>query len=1248
MDSKEAVFLIEKLRKYITVELNLSDIQEFVWHRCLMGLSYQEIADRSGYDHDYIKQTGAKLWRSLSAVLDKKVTKSNIRNVLNQYCQEQEQISLDSLLIESGTTKQESICDWGDAIDVSSFLGRKKELDLAKNWILQSGSRSLAVLGMGGIGKTAFTSKLARDIAKEFQYVIWRNLRNAPPFNELLVDFISLVAKQKLTHSRQPPSERPRAESPKGILLSGRTELSLTLPDAIDSRLDLLMHYLSTSGCLIVLDNVESILRSCQTGGRYRQNYEGYGQLLRRVADEKHQSRLIVTSRERPIGISFRQGKNSPVFNLQLEGLSLQEGQKILADKKTSIDLNAASNLVRVYSGNPLALKIASATINSLFNGNINEFLDRGSIVFGDIWDLIEQQFDRLTELERQIVYWLAIARVPQSILQLSQNLVEKLSSRVLLRVLESLQGRSLIKIASKGYTLEVMIMEYVTERLIGQIHQEIITQQLELLLQLPLIQAKSCDRVRKAQTRSILNSIVKSLSIATKKKSNLEQLLYDLLDRLRGQSFIEAGYGVGNILNLLGQLDSDLRGKDFSNLSIWQAYLPQTILNRANFAHSNFRQSRFAETFGSVTCVSFSADGRLLATGHTSGKMNVWSIDSDKQIISLKGKAFWIWAFVFSPNGKILASAGDDSAVSLWDAHTGRCLATLEGDSSHINTLVFTADNNFLLSAGLDKTIKIWDIRHINNPTAENRLDSYNYKNTYTRSLTGHSDRVWHIALSPDGHTVASASEDTTVKLWDLNTGECLQTLRGHQHWVWSVNFGNSGKWLVSSSSDRTIKLWDVATGKCLTTFCGHQGRVTGVNPSPDERHLISSSSDRTIKLWDIATGKCLTTFCGHQDRIWSISLSPDGRILASGGDNNTIKLWDTKTGECLKSLEGYADATQEIDLSPDGRILASGHDDRTIKLWDLKTGKICHTLCGHSSRIWSIVFAPFYRDRSQTKEPKLLASGSFDHTIKIWNWETAECLHALKGHLSWVLRVAFSPDAKLLASSSYDRTIKLWDVATGRCLKTFIGHQGAVAWIEFSPNGQKLASSSYDRTIKLWDVATGKCLKTFVGHTDNVCAVTFSPDAKLLASSSYDRTIKLWDVATGRCLKTLIGHNEPITKVAFDRKGERLTSSSYDRTIKLWDIATGRCIKTLIGHTDIVSGLIFDRFIDSELEFSQPSTLISSSYDRTIKFWNLETGECSYTLQAPRLYENMNIKGIKGLTSAEKSTLRSLGAIE
>ena len=563
MDSKEAVFLIEKLHQTIPTKLNLSDTQEFVLHRCLLGLSYQEIADLSGYDHDYIKQTGAKLWRSLTTVLNRKVTKSNIRNVLNQYCQEQAKNKINGEL-KSPVSQPESIHDWGDAIDIRYFVGRNAELERCKKWIISDRSRLVTIIGMGGVGKTAMASKLARNIAPEFNYVIWRSLRNAPRCLELIAELI--------------------------IFISGKPKIKI--PHSIDACIALLMQHLSTSRCLLILDNADSILRSGQTGGRYRQGYEGYGQLLRRIADEEHQSCAIVTTREQLIGISQRKGKTSPVSTLQLTGLDLEEGRKVLTDNNIVAEQNTLSSLVELYSGNPLALKIVSATINSLFNGSVNSFLARGSTVFGDIWYLFEQQFNRLTPLEQRIMYWLAIARVPLSISQLSQNLIPKVPQRSLLKVLESLQGRSSIEIYPQGFTQRALVMEYVTEKFIKQVHKEILTQQLDLFITHPLIQSQSSDRVRQTQTCLISQSIIDSLLVTLKTRQNIAEILDRLLEKLQGQSLMEAGYGVENSFNLLCQLDSNFQRQDFCSLFIQQAYLFPTALERTDFSDSNSQQS--------------------------------------------------------------------------------------------------------------------------------------------------------------------------------------------------------------------------------------------------------------------------------------------------------------------------------------------------------------------------------------------------------------------------------------------------------------------------------------------------------------------------------------------------------------------------------------------------------------------------------------------------------------------------------
>jgi PKD repeat protein len=248
------------------------------------------------------------------------------------------------------------------------------------------------------------------------------------------------------------------------------------------------------------------------------------------------------------------------------------------------------------------------------------------------------------------------------------------------------------------------------------------------------------------------------------------------------------------------------------------------------------------------------------------------------------------------------------------------------------------------------------------------------------------------------------------------------------------------------------------------------------------------------------------------------------------------------------LRTLEGHTSSVFSVAFSPDGKLLASGSWDDTVKLWEVSTGQEVRTLEGHTNSVWSVAFSP---------DGKLLASGSLDDTVKLWDAATGRELRTLEGHTDDVESVAFSPDGKLLASGSDDDTIKLWDVATGSVVRTLRGHTGDVESVAFSPDGKLLASGSGDDTIKLWDAATGQELRTLEGHTAWVLSVAFSPDGQILASGSDDDTIKLWDAATGRLVRTLEGHTAWVLSVAFSPDGELLASGSGDKTIKLWEVA-------------------------------------------------------------------------------------------
>ncbi|WP_431659214.1 WD40 repeat domain-containing protein [Pantanalinema rosaneae] len=1244
MLAKEGLELLEQ----ILAPNQLNKVQKIIFQHTWDGRSYKEIADEFDYTLGYIKDTGAELWKQLSEVLGEKVTRRNFQTVLERSTPIGNRQTIQNLV-----SLAQNRTDWGTAIDVSIFYNRTIELATLEQWVQHDRCRTVMILGMGGMGKTTLSVKLAEQIQDGFEYLIWRSLRHAPALPELLADLM--------------------------LVLSNQQEVKL--PETVDGQISELIKYLRQSRCLLVLDNLESVLQSGQQTGCYRQGYEGYGQLISRVSDERHQSCLLLTSREKPGEILIREGETLPVRSLQLAGLQSAAGEKILHDKGLVKPETACEQLIEHYSGNPLALKIAAATIRSLFSGNIAAFLNQGTVVFGDISELLDQQFNRLSVLEQQVMYWLAIAREWITLEKLHTNLVPTVSQRELLETLTSLQGRSLIEGNGMGFSQQPVVMEYMTQRLVQQFYDGISAQELEFFNQYALMEAQTKDYIREAQIRLILQPVRDKLLAAFETPQNLEMQLNSLLPLLRHQPFIQDGYAAGNLLNLFWQLQSNLTDRDFSHLNIRHAYLPHSTLHRTNFSGCKIHQSVFAETFGGVVSVAFSPDGKRLATSDTSGDIQIWQLPSGSQLVNCKGHEHWVWAVAFSPDGQFLASASDDYRVKLWDVETGTCLKTFIGHTYSINAIAFSPNGRYIATSSQDATIRIWDLQA---PARSSEGDASSSLVVDTcMQLLGHQGRVWSVAFHPVGSSeppgmdtiLASGSEDRTIKLWDIKTGSCLQTLTGHQEWVKSVAFSPDGQMLASGSFDHTLKLWDLQTGGCLNTLRGHSSTVTMVAFSSSGQ-LVSSSYDQTLKLWNITTGQCMRTLQGHGNRIWAVAFDPTGEWLASGGDDHAAKLWQVSTGQCTKTIKGHRNAVMAIALNADRHYLASGHEDQTIRIWDLSTEKCCQTLYGHTNRVWSVAFAPPFKSSAvEAQNPDsaatILASGSGDRTIKLWNWRTGQCLKTLYGHSSWVWSVAFSPNGAWLASSSYDRTIKLWDVDAGKCVQTLEGHTAPAVSVTFSPDGRWLGSSSFDTTIKLWQVDTGECLKTLQGHSNSVWQIAFSPDGQQLVSCSFDLTLKLWDVQTGACLQTFEGHTAPIATVIYSPDGQHLISGGFDQTMRVWDISTGQCMQVLKGHVGLVSTLVCQsahlpseqasragqpstypaglasRTQNSELSPHAALAIFSGSFDETVKHWSLETRSCLSTLRVPRPYEGMNISHVTGLNEVQRTTLKALGAV-
>ncbi len=536
------------------------------------------------------------------------------------------------------------------------------------------------------------------------------------------------------------------------------------------------------------------------------------------------------------------------------------------------------------------------------------------------------------------------------------------------------------------------------------------------------------------------------------------------------------------------------------------------------------------------------------------------------------------------NPDGTLFATGEASGSIHLWSMDLKQRVQ-LNGHGDWVRSLIFNTDGSKLVSTSSDQTIKIWDI------ATENCI----------QTLMGHVNRVYAAAISLDDRRLATCSADCTIKIWDFTTGECLKTITGHGDSVWSVGFCDDPNMIISSSRDRTVKLWNWETGECLQTIEGKYRRVSFARNFASmsmDRHRIIFTGDDVIRIFDIQTGNYVHALEGHTAKILCLALSQDKRYLASSSYDQTIRIWDLETGKCLQVLDKHTDLIRSVIFHPNGKFLLSGSDDRTIVLWDLDLGEPIMKRFGQVNAVNDIALSP---------DGKYLVNTNDDETISLWDLEGGKYLRALQGHTRRIWSVAISPDGKYLVSASSDRTIKIWDFATGDCLRT-INCTRSVFGVVISPDSKMLLSSGSDIQTMLWDLETGEPIREVQTRQLQIisesCAIAAS---QTLIAASVQTELNLWMRETGEHITTLKGHTGSIWAIAIAPDETWLATGAFDTTIKLWDLPTGELRLTLEGHGDRL------RSIDISAD---GSLIASAGDDAEIRLWDTKTGVCQQVL--------------------------------